>query len=324
MGGDDPLSSWHDLSASLSSFATLAASFVPFLTVAIVAMVVLGVALLAPLEEVWREASRGRFWRGLAVALVGVPALAMTVAAVFPLTPVGKALLILMGISPGAPLFLYKARASRGNVPLAVLLSVALSFCAAGLVPLGIAVANRLFSFALRGSVSGVVGTLLPSLWLPLAVGLGLRAAWPRAAERLGPIVRRGSFVGLVGLGTLVVAASSRYLATPTIAAWVATVVLTLGSAVMGDRAAAGPPEDRRTVAYAVTLGNPALALLVARDSYPGMKLAPFVVIFTAVRAVVLMAWERASLGRPLRRPGSRGAAEASGGMRRATPSRRT
>jgi BASS family bile acid:Na+ symporter len=314
------LSSWHGLPAGFSSFAAFAARLIPYLTTGLVATVVAGVAMSTRLDDVRREASEARFWRGLAVALVGVPGLAMVLAALFPLTPVGKALLILMGITPGAPLLLNRTRAAKGNVPLAVLLSVALSFAAAGLVPAGIEVANRLFSFALHGSVSGIVWTLLPSLWLPLAAGFAVRAAWPRAADRLAPVANRLSAVGLAVLGTLVFAASSRYLTTPSIWAWVAVVLLTLGGAAGGALVAGERPEDRRTLAYAVILGNPALTLLVARDSYPQLKLAPYVVIFAGVRIVVLLVLERASVSFRARR----GAAGASAGMHRATPSRRS
>jgi predicted Na+-dependent transporter len=299
------LSSWHGIPAGFSSFA---AGVVPLLATGTVAALVLGVALSTRLGAVRREAAEGRFWRGLAVGLLGVPTLAMAAAAVFPLTPVGKALLILMGIAPGAPMLLNKARASKGNVPLAVLLSVALSFCSAALVPAGIAVANRLFSFALRGSVAAVARTLLPSLWGPLAVGLGLRAVWPGAADRLAPVARALAAVGLGVLGVLVFVSSWRYVATPTPWAWVAVVALTVGAAAMGDRAAGGRPEDQRTVAYAVVLGNPSLAILVARESYPEMKLAPFVIIFAVVRALVLIVWDRVAIRR-----GSRDARGASG-----------
>jgi BASS family bile acid:Na+ symporter len=264
----------------------------PVLLGALVPLLALAVGLGASVRDVWQGAKNPLLWRALAAALVGVPVLAFTAALVLPLDRLGKGLLVLMAISPGAPFFLNKVRLNAHEGSVALDLAVALSFASVPLVPIGLAVVNDLFPLYLHAAPEDLLKTLAPTMWGPLAIGMGLRSIWPRAATWLERVARTLFTVDLVVVALLVLVVAAPHAGRLAPLNWVAMVGVTLGAAVLGDLAAGRACQDRTTIAYAVVLGNPAVALLVARTSYPEFDLAPFFVIYVLVRAVVMKAYE--------------------------------
>ena len=69
-----------------------------------VPLLALDVGLSVRAGELRRELANPVLWRILLVALVGVPALAILVATLLPLGPVARGVIVLMAVSPGAPL----------------------------------------------------------------------------------------------------------------------------------------------------------------------------------------------------------------------------
>ncbi len=188
---------------------------------------------------------------------------------------------------------------------LAVALSVALAAGAAVLVPVGVAVENALFGLAFRASAGAVARTVVPSLLVPLGAGFAFGAWWPAAAERLRPVVNALALVTLVAVGVLALVATRGHLGKVSAWGWAAGVGVVLGAIALGELASRGRPADRRIVVDAVVLGNPGIALFVANASYPEMKLAPYVILFVLVRALVLALYELARRSGP--EPGARG-----------------
>jgi bile acid:Na+ symporter, BASS family len=251
--------------------------------------------LSTTVRDLRREMASPSLWRALAVALIGSPALAMVVAKLVPLSPLGQSVVVLMGISPGAPLLMNAARSRGKYAPLAVALAVALSFAAVFSVPLSLLVANRVFPFSFYVSARAIAGILVPSLWIPLAIGLALRHLSRSAAQRIEPIVRGLFAIVLTVFGLIAVAMTGRHLADLSGWAWGSMIVITLGNALFGALATRHDAADRTTIALAVVLGNPAIALLVARTSDPGTEVAPFVVLYALVRAVLLIPYRLAA-----------------------------
>jgi BASS family bile acid:Na+ symporter len=258
-------------------------------------LVVFGVALSTRLGDLRTEARNPVLWRTLVVALVGVPLLAILVAEALGLAPMGKGLLVLMAISPGAPLLLNKAR-TKGAVsdgPLAVALSLALSAGAVVLVPVGVALENALFGLTFEAHAGVVARSVIPNLCLPLLAGFAVRAAFPKAADRLGVAVRILSRAALLGTAVLVFVAAHHHLGKIAPRAWGAAVAIIAGTMLMGEFAARGRPADRTIVVDALVLSNPAIPLFVGKASYPGQDFAPYIFIYVLLRAVVLIVYER-------------------------------
>ncbi len=86
---------------------------------------------------------------------------------------------------------------------------------------------------------------------------------------------------------------------------WLAMLLITLGAAALGDFFGGRDPHERSTAAYAVVLGNPAVAIQVAALSYPSLKLAPVILAYVVLRAILVIPYAvvtRRRLGR-LERP---------------------
>jgi predicted Na+-dependent transporter len=268
---------------------------VKWLVLALVPLLEFSVGLATSAKDLRRESHNPVLWRALAAALVAVPALAIVVAWLMPLHPLGEVVLLLMGISPGAPLLMARARREDRNRGLVVVLGLALSFAAAFTVPAWLVVANLVFPYALHTSIPSLAAALVPSLWAPLAAGLLVRAAWPRTAARLETVASRLYMIDLVLVGLAVLVLAAPHLGRISVAGWCAIFLVTLGGALLGDLIARHQGVDPPTIAYAVVLGNPAIALLVVRTSYPNFDAAPFIVLYVIGRFIVMAIYEQVS-----------------------------
>jgi BASS family bile acid:Na+ symporter len=236
-----------------------------------------------------RDVRAGPLLRGIAVALFAVPLLSFVVAGMVPLLPRIRGLLLLMGISPGLPMAIFATRRHAGNVPLSLALSVCLSILAVLTMPLYLSAVSGAFDFDLYARPGSLFAVIASALLAPLAVGALGRALLPRIAKplaRVTTVVFKILFL-FVGILVLVLGGSRLRL----IDGWVilAMLLIVAGSALLGHLAGAPRPEDRLTVAVAAVFGNPMLALRVAQDGYPELRLAPLVFAYLVVRALAVL-----------------------------------
>jgi bile acid:Na+ symporter, BASS family len=226
--------------------------------------------------------------RTLVAAVLGVPLLALLVAATLPLGPAARGVIVLMAISPGAPMLMNKAKKS-GNVTLAVTLALVLTLAALVSVPVEIAVLNRLFPVDLHASAAELLRRLLPKLLLPLVLGFVVRDAWPAGANRMEPFVRRLFQLALLiaAIGAVVTSWYAVVHMSPW--AWLAMLLVTMGAVLLGETVGGREPRDRATAAYAIVLGNPAIAMTVVALSYPQLRAVPIIVTYAVLRAVLVL-----------------------------------
>ena len=227
-------------------------------------------------------------WRALVAALLGVPLLAILVAATLPLGPAARGVIVLMAISPGAPMLMHKAHKS-GNVALAVTLALVLTLAALVSVPVEIAVLNRLFPVDLHVSSAELLRRLVPKLLLPLVLGFAVRGAWPAVASAMEPFVRRLFQLALLIVAIGAVAASWYVVARMSPWAWLAMLLVTMGAVLLGDTVGGRDPRERATAAYAIVLGNPAIAMTVVALSYPELHAVPVILAYALLRAVLVL-----------------------------------
>ncbi len=76
----------------------------------LVPLLALDVGLSVRAGELRQELRNPVLWRILLVALVAVPMLAILIAAILPLGPGARGVIVLMAVSPGAPLMIQKGR----------------------------------------------------------------------------------------------------------------------------------------------------------------------------------------------------------------------
>jgi BASS family bile acid:Na+ symporter len=254
----------------------------------LVALLSLDMGLSLRWSDLRRETRNPVLRRVFVVALLGVPLLAILVAATLPLGPAARGVLVLMAVSPGAPMLMSKAHKS-GNVALAVTLAVVLTLAALVFVPVEIGVLNRLFPWHLQASSAALLRKLAPKLLLPLALGLIVRGAWPAGANAIEPFVRKLFQLALLVAAIGALATSWHELVGMTPWAWLAMLLVTLGAVWLGDAVGGRDPRDRATAAYAVVLGNPAIAMTVVALSYPELRAAPIIVAYAVLRAIMVL-----------------------------------
>ena len=235
-----------------------------------------------------RQVRNPVLWRALVAAVLGVPLLAIVVAATLPLGPAARGVIVLMAVSPGAPMLMHRAQQS-GNLALGVTLALVLTLAALVSVPVEIAVLNRLFPVDLHASSAELLRRLLPKLLLPLVLGFVVRGARPAVANRMEPFVRRLFQLALLITAVGAVATSFSVVVHMRPWAWLAMLLVTMGAVLLGESVGGREPRDRATAAYAIVLGNPAIAMTVVALSYPQLRAVPIIVTYAVMRAVLVL-----------------------------------
>jgi BASS family bile acid:Na+ symporter len=232
---------------------------------------------------------------GLLAQIVGLPLLAWGVAVATGLQPVHAVGLVLVAAAPGGVTANFVTLMARGDVALAVTVTVLGSLAAPVTVPLVVGAAFSLFAgdgVALRLPLGATIGAVFVTTVVPLAIGLVLAERREAAVARWRPVLRRASFLVFLAIVTTAIAAQW----TALVAAWrevgVAALLLDLGAmaASVAVGAAVGVVRPgRAALAISGGLRNIALALTVAIGllGRPDVAVAATVYVF-AMNATAL------------------------------------
>ena len=240
---------------------------------------------IVPREFRWVLQNPGLLLRGLFAVLVAVPVLALTVVRAFDLPRGVEIGIVLMAISPGAPVALRRSLGAGGHRAFAPALQILVATLAVVSLPLSIAALNHLYSGKASLDPREVAWQVFIAQLLPLGVGIVARRLAPELTARCEPWIRRLATLLLVVLLALVmIDIAPMILATRTGAA-IAIVILTALAALTG-HALGGPHHATRTaVGVCAAARNPGLALLVAT-----LNAAPTGVVATVFAYLVISA----------------------------------
>lgn len=196
--------------------------------------------------------------------VVPVPALAVLIVKVAGLKGPVAAGIVLMAISPGAPVALRRAIDAGGHPEFAPALHVAIVMVAVVTVPVSVIIVDAIFSTSAVLSPIDVARQVFFAQFLPLAVGAGLRAWRPATAAWLARRLARISNLMLVALALLCVVVLG-----PAIAriGWVPSIAgagMTVCALLIGAAFAGRDPSVRTAAAIGAAMRNPGLALLIA------------------------------------------------------------
>jgi BASS family bile acid:Na+ symporter len=108
----------------------------------------------------------------LAAALVAVPVATLVAAIVFGLHSAFLAGVLLVGISPGAPLALRRAHDAGAHVPFALTVQVLVALLAIVAVPVWILILNAIYDRGVAVSVAALAKQVFMAQLLPLCCGL--------------------------------------------------------------------------------------------------------------------------------------------------------
>jgi bile acid:Na+ symporter, BASS family len=225
--------------------------------------------------------------------VVPVPALAVLAAKAIALKGPIAAGIVLMAISPGAPVALRRALDAGGNREFAPALHLAIVLLAVVTVPASVAILDWIFAVEFTVTPFHIGRQVFFAQLLPLALGATLRAILPAIAAKLeGPLGRVGNFL-LLAVGIMVLVDMPPIIAavgwTPTIAG----VAMTAGALAVGAAFAWRDAGVRPAAAVAAAMRNPGLALVIATVNRAPPDVTATVIGYALGLAVTMAAFLR-------------------------------
>ena len=196
--------------------------------------------------------------------LVPVPALAVLAVKLFGLTGPVAAGIVLMAISPGAPVALRRALDAGGDRAFAPTLHLSIVMLAVVTVPLTVAILDWIFAKDFAVTPLHIGRQVFFAQLLPMALGAALRAVRPALAARLETKLARTGNLLLAVMGLAVLVDMPAIVAAAGWAPMVAGVGITLGALAVGAAFAWRDPAVRPAGAIAAAMRNPGLALVIA------------------------------------------------------------
>ena len=236
------------------------------------------------LRLTWREIATAlkqcRLVAILMVNFAAIPILALSIASSFGLKRELVIALILLAASPFAPVVPVFARMARADLALAAALTGVLPIAAAVLTPLIVRAALMLVSGTdtLRFNLFSSLTSLVTIVTLPLALGVFLRHRAPDLARAfLRSIEVISEALGAVSL-VFVTATQFGSIMNLGWRAWLAIMLMSEISLLLGWKVGGPDRAARRVVALGTSNRNIALALLIAIQSFHGTEIAAAVV----------------------------------------------
>src|SRR5689334_19967260 len=253
-----------------------------------IVMLVFGLGLRASLQDVGQAWARPRLvFRALFAIDVLIPALGATIIAAMSLPTHVAVGMLLIAVSPAAPLAPQKELRVGGRADFVFSLSVATAIISVATIPLSLTLLSPLFvrdASVMQLSVARLVSALFV---IPLLLGTMLHTFAPLAVERLS----RAAIV--IGNGLIVVAVVyvlARQL--PEVLALSFSVLPSLacfsvGALLIGHLLGGPSDEDRTALAVMCSMRHPGLALLIAAANFPKEAVLPVIVEYLLVSTLV-------------------------------------
>ncbi len=235
----------------------------------------------------WRHP--GLVARGLFAVLIAVPALAIVVTRAFDLPRAADIGIVLMAISPGAPVALRRSLDAGGHRSFAPGLQILVALLAVVSMPLSIVALDEVYA----GQASIAPGDLAKQVFiaqlLPLGLGMSMRrwlpvhTAWlePKLALLASILIVVLAILAIIDVWQVVVGAGLRIV----LAIVAVTILALIAGHLMG-----GPDEATRTaVAISSAARNPGLALLVATLNHAPTEITATVLAYLVVSAFTIV-----------------------------------
>jgi BASS family bile acid:Na+ symporter len=207
---------------------------------------------------------------------VPVPALAVLALKIFGLKGPVAVGIVLMAISPGAPVALRRALDAGGSRAFAPALHLSIVILAVLTVPATVVILDWIFTADFSVTPFHIGRQVFFAQLLPMALGASLRATRPALAAKLeAPLSRIGNWLLLV-LAILVLADMPAIIGATGWTPMFAGIGITVCALAVGAAFAWRDPEVRPVGAIAAAMRNPGLALVIAtvNDAPPAVTSA--------------------------------------------------
>ena len=244
----------------------------------------------------WVFAHPGLVARGLFSVLVAMPVATLAVVRMFDLPRLAEIGIVLMAISPGAPVALRRSLGVGGHHAFAPALQILVAMLAVISMPVSIAALDEVYAGDASISPLHLARQVFTAQLLPLGLGIAIRDRVPALADWLQPRIARVGNVLLLALVVLalidvwqvVVEAGPRIM--------VAIALVTALALAVGHLLGGPDPRTRTAVAISSAARNPGLALLVAALNTASAEVERTVLAYLVVSAVTVVpyvAWRR-------------------------------
>lgn len=248
----------------------------------------------------WRRP--GLLLKALFAVLVAVPALAWLVARMFDLPRPAEVGIVLMAISPGAPVALRRSLDAGGHRSFAPALQIALAVLAVFSMPLSIAAFNEYYGGTATVDPLHLARQVFVAQLLPLGLGMLTRHLAAPAAAWLETRLRRGTGMLLVALLALVLIDIWESVVGAGLRVALAVAVATALAVTVGHLLGGPEPATRTATAIYSGARNPGLALLVATLNHASPAITATVLAYFVVAALTLIpyaGWRRRTASPP-------------------------
>jgi BASS family bile acid:Na+ symporter len=248
---------------------------------------------------VWRHP--GVIAKALFSVLIAVPAVALLVTQVFDLARPVAIGIVLMSISPGAPVALRRSLDAGSHRSFAPALQILIALLAVVSMPLSIAVLNEFYAGRATIAPSELARQVFVAQLLPLGLGMLARRVFPARAAWLEPRLGRLANILLIALTILVL--FSVWGAVVGAGPWIALAIaiVTVLALATGHWLGGPEPGTRTSVAISSAMRNPGLALLVTALNGASPAIIATILVYLVVSAFIVLAyvlWRRRAAAR--------------------------
>ena len=223
--------------------------------------------------------------------VVPVPVVAVLALEAFALKGPVAVGIVLMAISPGAPVALRRALDAGGNREFAPALHLAIVMLAVVTVPASVAILDWIFAADFEVTPFHIGRQVFFAQLLPMALGASLRAVRPALAAKLETPLGRVGNVLLLLLAIAVLADLPSIIAAVGWVPTIAGVAMTLCALAVGAAFAWRDAEVRPAAAIAAAMRNPGLALVIATVNHAPPGVTAAVIGYTLGLAATILAF---------------------------------
>ena len=216
-----------------------------------------------------------------------MPLLGYGIMRIIPLDDSLKVVLIMVAAAAGAPPLVLEARAAKGNMGVAVAVTVLLMVVTVFYLP----VVLPLLLTGVEVDSRGMAQSLIMGMLVPLIIGLMVKAYAPDTAQDWAPTLSK---VGLLGVLLLLVIGLglnlSNVLGLIGSRGFLALLLLIFGGLLIGLAVGGRDPAVRNVVGLATAQRNVTAAILVTLTNFAGTNSVPYVLVAAALIMLVLLA----------------------------------
>ena len=216
-----------------------------------------------------------------------MPLLGYGIMRIIPLDDSLKVVLIMVAAAAGAPPLVLEARAAKGNMGVAVAVTVLLMVVTVFYLP----VVLPLLLTGVEVDSRGMAQSLIMGMLVPLIIGLMIKAYAPDTAQDWAPTLSK---VGLLGVLLLLVIGLglnlSNVLGLIGSRGFLALLLLIFGGLLIGLAFGGRDPAVRNVMGLATAQRNVTAAILVTLTNFAGTNSVPYVLVAAALIMLVLLA----------------------------------